>query len=156
MKKESEFPVKTIQDFQTLGPRMKWQFFERLVAFVFKQNDYEVAVSVVKRLGKKRSAGNTKRQYDVIAESPRHVFAADCKRWTGRRYKSSMLKSAAEKQIERCMFLKAETKKPILPLIVTLMREDVVIHDGVPVVPIEMLNSFIHSWEMDDDQIRQI
>ncbi len=145
-----EFPVKKMQDLESLGHRMKWQFFERLVAFVFEQNEWKVSVNVVKHLG------HGKRQYDVIAASPRHIFAADCKRWTGRRYKASLLRAAAGKQIERCMWLKPGAKNKIIPLIVTLMPEDIIIHDGVPIVPILMLNTFIRTWEENDDEIRQI
>ena len=145
-----EFPVRSIHDLGSIGPRMKWQYFEKLVAFVFERNGFAASVGTVK------SSGYGKRQYDVIAEGPRHIFAADCKRWTGRRYKASLLRSAADKQIERCLWLKPEAKKGIIPLIVTLMDEDIVIHRGVPVVSIGKLNTFINSWEERDDGIRQI
>ena len=65
--------MRTMSDLESIGPRMKWQFFEQLVGFVFDQNGFEVKVGAV------RKGNGIKRQYDVIAESPRHVFAADCK-----------------------------------------------------------------------------
>jgi hypothetical protein len=133
---------------------MKWQFFEKLAAFVFEQNDYEVSMGIVKKFGCKNRF--SKRQYDIIAENPRHVFAVDCKRWTGRRYKSSQLRVAAEKHIERCILLKRDSEKEIIPLIVTLMQEGMVVHDGVPIVPIEMLNTFLNTWEECGDEIRKI
>jgi hypothetical protein len=145
-----EFPVGSMEELESIGPRMKWQYFERLVAFVFESNGYDIYVNVVKRFG------GAKRQYDVIAEGPRHIIAADCKRWTGRRYKASMLRNAADRQIERCLCLKSGSAKGIIPLIVTLMSEDIVIHQGVPIVPIEKLNAFINSWEENDDGIRHV
>ena len=146
----SKFPVGSMEELESIGPRMKWQYFERLVAFVFDSNGFDVSVGVVKKFG------GAKRQYDVIAEGPRHIIAADCKRWTGRRYKASLLRSAADRQVERCTCLKSEAEKNIIPLIVTLMNEDIVIHQGVPIVPIEKLNTFINSWEENDDAIRHV
>ncbi|MBN2331300.1 MAG: hypothetical protein JXC85_05795 [Candidatus Aenigmarchaeota archaeon] len=145
-----ELPVRTMRDLESIGPRMKWQYFEMLVGFVFEQNGYDVTVGAVR----KGSWG--RRQYDVLAESQRHLFAADCKRWTGRRYRESQLRSAAAKQAERCMLLKSETDKGIIPLIVTLLPEGMVIHDGVPIVPFEDLNSFLNSWEGYDEDITEI
>jgi len=145
-----DFPVNRLSDLDSVGPRMKWQFFEKLVGFVFEQNGFGVDVGVVKK------GFGTKRQYDVLAENPRYVFAADCKRWTGNRYKDSLLRAAAGKQTERCMLLKGETDKGIIPLVVTLMTEGIVIHEGVPIVPFEKLNTFLNSWEECDEDIREI
>ncbi len=147
---DEKIPVKDMRDLRAIGPRMKWQFFERLVAFVFEQNGFRASVGVV------RKTGSGKRQYDVIAEGPRHVFAADCKRWTGRRYKESQLKGAADKQAERCGWLKQGTDKEIIPMIVTLLPEAIVVHGGVPIVPFEKLNSFINGWEERDESIMRI
>jgi len=47
---------------------MKWQYFEKLVAFIFDNNDFEVKHNSVLKLGK------TKRQFDVIAERFGTVF----------------------------------------------------------------------------------
>jgi hypothetical protein len=148
--RREELHVHEMKDLESLGHRMKWQYFERLVGFVFEQNGFKVSSGVV------RKGSGGRRQYDVIAENPRHVFAADCKRWTGRRYKDSQLRSAAEKQTERCMLLKGETEKVIIPIIVTLMPEGIVIHAGVPVVPFGKLNTFLNSWEQNDEDIREI
>ncbi len=145
-----QFPVKTMEDLEKLGHRMKWQWFERLVGWVFGQNDFNVSIGIVKKNSR------FKRQYDVIAEGPRHVFAVDCKRWSGNRYKASQVRKAADRQIERSLFLRKDTDKVIIPLIVTLMKEDVTVHSGVPVVPVEMLNAFLNSWEERVDEIRRI
>lgn len=138
---EGKYPVRSMEDLESLGHSMKWQHFEKLTGWVFENNDFEVYVNVI------RKNPVMKRQYDVIAENGRHVFAADCKRWAGGRYKASAIKSSVEKHIERCVFLKNFTEKPVIPVIVTLMKEDVIIHDGVPVVPIGVLNTFLNTWE---------
>lgn len=136
-----DFPLKRIEDIASIGHSIKWQYFEKIVGFVFKENNFSVSISTVK------SFNGVKRQFDVIAESPRYVFTADCKRWTKRRYKSSMLKTAVEKQVERSCYYKGESEKTIIPLIVTLMHEDLVMHEGVFIIPIEKLNDFILNWE---------
>lgn len=146
----NKLPVRDISDLGGLGKRLKWQYFERLVAFVFEQNGFEVEAGAV------RTFGGSKRQYDVIASNPRHTFAVDCKRWTGRGYRSTLLRKAAERQTERCMLLRQETDRPIIPMIVTLMQEDMLIHEGVPIVPLHKLNTFLNSWERHDEGIRRV
>jgi len=139
-----------MQDIQGLGRKLKWQWFEKLTAWVFEQNGFDVSAGTV------RIKDGIKRQYDVLAEGHRYVFAVDCKRWTGGRYKSSQLRRAVEMHIERCSLICQEYGKGIIPLIVTLMQEDILIHSGVPVVPIDRLNRFINSWEQSGYEIRQI
>jgi len=147
---DAGFPVDRMEDIALLGRDMKWQWFERLAAWVFEQNGFTVSAGAVRIFGRKR------RQYDIIAEGSRFVFAADCKRWKGGRYKTSQLRMAAEGQIERCTLLKKGFDKEIIPLVVTLMHEDIVMHSGVPLVPIDMLNSFINSWEQAEGGIMRI
>ena len=147
-----------IQDIEKTGRRLKWQYFEKFAGMVFGRNGYDVSVSVV------RKNSNKKRQYDVIAEGPRHVIVADCKRWTGNRYRKSQLKRAVESHIERCVFLKEISKQKdpgveagkIIPVIITLVKEDIRIHGGVPVVPFGSLNSFINDFENYDIGIMNI
>jgi hypothetical protein len=135
------FPVESPEDLASLGRKMKWQWFERLAAMVFEENGFSVRSNVV------ITGGGTRRQFDVIAESQRYIFAADCKRWKGGRYKASLLRRAAEAQIERCIFLKKTVQKDIIPMVISALNEDINIHQGVPIVPVDKLNGFINSWE---------
>jgi len=133
-----------------LGAGMKWQWFEKLAAMVFGENGFAV------RQGEVRMFGATRRQYDIIAEGPRFIIAADCKRWSGNRGKASQAKRAAEAQAERCGLLRQGNPKEIIPMIITLGSEGISVHPGVPVVPIGMLNSFLNSIEEYEGLIRRI
>ena len=131
-----------IKDYESLGEfldKSSWQNFEKLVGYVFEQNDYKVKVNFVKML-----QGRIRRQYDVIAENFKNLFVVDCKMWGNGRYKSSALKDAAETHVERCKHL--ETDKEIVPLIVTSNNEDVQFHEEVVIVPIDKLNNFLIGW----------
>ncbi len=114
-----------------------WQSFESVAGKIFEANDFSVEVNKVKVENRKR------RQFDVIAKRGNLTIAVDCKRWDKDRYKTSALKDAVEKHIERTKFLSSGA----LPLIVTLYDEAIYFHDDVPIVPIQKLNTFIlENW----------
>jgi hypothetical protein len=86
--------------------------------------------------------------------------------WGVRSGKSSALKTAAEKQRVRTRRLGNKldrlSKKigglkagfySVSPLLVTWLVEDVEIHDGVPVIPVFKLNSFILNLHQYEDLI---
>ena len=128
------FPISSIEDLQKISLQAKWQYFEKLVGWIFEQNDFKVKVNFVSR--------NPKRQYDVVAEKFNKVFLVDCKKWKGGRYKTSQLKSAVEKHLERCSLLQTKSQK--IPIIVTLLDEDMTEYNSVPIIPIQKLNTFLN------------
>lgn len=132
------FEINSLEDLEKLSVEVKWQYFEKLVGWVFEQNNFSVQVNKVFVLSGKR------RQFDVIAERFNDIFIIDCKKWKGNRYKSSALKKAIEKHIERCELFPTEKKK--IPLIVTLMQEDIQEVNNVKIVPIDKLNVFINDY----------
>ena len=126
--------IKTIEDLDKISREVKWQNFEKLTAFIFEENRFKVKVNVVKVFDKKR------RQYDVIAEKDNKIILIDCKKWSGNRYRLSALKKAVKLHKERCSFY----SKNAVPLIVTLVEEEIKFHDDMAIVPIGKLNSFIN------------
>ena len=126
--------IKNIEDLHNLSRKVKWQYFEKLVGWIFEQNDFKVKVNFVSK--------SPKRQYDVIAEKFGNAFLVDCKKWKGGRYKTSQLKSAVEKHIKRCCLLQTENQK--IPIIVTLLDEDMTEYNSVPIIPIQKLNAFLN------------
>ncbi|OPX65321.1 MULTISPECIES: restriction endonuclease [unclassified Methanoregula] len=133
-------------DFETIGSiaeldavagGSRWQGFERLAAYIFGQHDFEVSVgTVINRNGKRR-------QYDVIARRDGRTLLAECKQWSGRRYRISALRHAVVQHRERAQFYETITREASIPLIVTLIDEDIRIIDSVPLVPVHRLNAFI-------------
>jgi protease II len=129
--------IKNTGDLERVSEEVIWQNFERLTGFIFEKNDFRVKVNTVKISNKKR------RQYDVIAEKSNQTFLVECKKWAGNRYRLSALKKAVEQHKERTTFYQSITDEDAIPLIVTLIEEEILFYEGVPMVPIQKLNSFI-------------
>lgn len=130
--------IKGIDDLQEVSKEVVWQKFERLAAFIFEENDFQVKTNIVKTSNKKR------RQYDVIAKKNNKTFLIECKKWAGNRYRLSALKAAAKQQKERSEFYRNITNEAVIPIIVTLIEEEIRFCEDIPIVPILKLNSFIN------------
>ena len=127
-----------------------WREFENFVSEIFSKNDYSV---------KRNFRFKTSRRYeiDLIASRRNLTFCVDCKNWRGGRNKKSGIILAIEKQYLRVQellkfirknliakkILTFEERPKVLPLIVTLLQEDVLEENGVFVVPVWKLNSFL-------------
>jgi hypothetical protein len=129
--------IEDIDDLDTVSQESVWQNFERLTGFIFEKNDFRVQVNIVKTLQKKR------RQYDVIAWKGNRTFLVECKKWAGSRYRLSALKRAIVQHKERTAFYERITSGDAIPVIVTLIEEEILVHEGVPIVPVHKLNAFI-------------
>jgi hypothetical protein len=129
--------IHTIEDLAVVSEAVVWQHFEQLAAFIFEQNNFRVKVNTVKTCQK------TKRQYDVIAWKGNQTFLVECKKWAGNRYRLSALKKAVEQHKERTLFYAAVTNEDAIPLLVTLIEEDIRFYEGVPIVPVQKLNGFV-------------
>ncbi len=130
--------IRCIKDLDRVSTEVVWQNFERLTAFVFEENNFQAATNTVKTLKKKR------RQYDVIAKTNSKTFLVECKKWAGNRSRLSALKKAIELHKERTEFYRYLTQEDAIPIVVTLVEEEIRSYEGVPIVPILKLNSFIN------------
>lgn len=130
--------IKSIDDLQEVSEEVVWQSFERLVAFIFQENGYQVEIGKVKTQNKKR------RQYDVIAKKADITFLVECKKWAGNRYRLAAIIEAVKRHKERSEFYRCLSDENPLPIIVTLIEEDILLYQGVPIIPILKLNSFIN------------
>jgi hypothetical protein len=137
--------IERIEDLETVSEESVWQNFERLAAFIFEKNEFRVNVNTVKTLNKKR------RQYDVIARKNSQTFLIECKKWAGNRYRLSALKSAILKHKERTAFYEDIMQEDAVPLIVTLIEEEIRVYEGVPIVPVLKLNAFINELDNNAD-----
>jgi len=162
------FPINSVSDLENLSHAVKWQYFERLVAWIFEQNDFAAQQNVVV----KTAAG--KRQFDVIASKYDRVFLVECKKWKSRGQRIAALKSAVKKHLERCDLYKTMQEndpddiqksrqkksggisyitysgrgRKIVPIIVTLLEEEITEHDSVQIVPIMKLNWFLNNFDV--------
>ncbi len=141
---------------------LSWKDFEGLVARILTENDYLCAESFRKR-GTEEARGM---EIDVIGVKGRNVISVDTKMWGVRAGKSSALKSAAEKQEERTLRLCNQMHKlaeklggipsgvySLTPVLVTWLVEEVVFHEGVPIVPVFKLNAFLQDIPVYQDMI---
>ncbi len=131
------FPIKSLEDLQRISREAKWQYFERLVGWIFEKNDFDVDVSRVFVYPK------GKRQFDVISERFGKTFLVECKKW--KRSNSSALRKSAEKHAEKCMLYGKDMEGETIPLLVTLLEEGITSHMDVPIVPVDKLNAFINN-----------
>jgi Holliday junction resolvase-like predicted endonuclease len=131
---------------------LTWKDFEGFVATILSENSYR-CVESFRRRGNSLTQGM---EIDVIGVKGDIIIAIDAKMWSIRSGKASALKKAAEKQKKRTLELTKEldrlSKKMrtldekvyrVFPVLVTWLVEEVELHEGVPVVPIFKLNSFI-------------
>ena len=133
--------IASIEDLEIVSEETVWQNFERLAAFIFEKNDFRVNVNTVKTYNKKR------RQYDVIARKSNQTFLIECKKWAGNRYRLSALKKAIEQHKERTRFYENITNEDAIPIIVTLIEEEIRFYEGVPLVPVQKLTSFVNDLD---------
>ncbi len=133
--------IESIEDLETVSEEVIWQNFERLTAFIFEKNDFRVTVNTVKILNKKR------RQFDVIARKGNQTFLVECKKWAGNRYRLSALKKAVEQHKERTAFYESITNENVIPVVVTLIEEEIRVYEGVPLVPVLKLNTVINEFD---------
>lgn len=133
--------IHTIEDLAMVSEAVVWQHFERLVAFIFEKNNFRVKVNTVKTHNKAR------RQYDVIAWKGNQTFLVECKKWAGKRYRLSAIKKAVEQHKERTLFYAAITNEDAIPLLVTLIEEEIRVYEGVPIVPVQKLNGFVNELD---------
>jgi hypothetical protein len=133
--------IKCTEDLTLVSNEVIWQNFERLTAFVFEKNNFLAVTNTVKTQKKRR------RQYDVIAKTNNKTFLVECKKWAGNRSRLSALKRAIERHIERTEFYRHLTRENAIPIVVTLVEEEIRSYEGVPIVPILRLNSFINELD---------
>ncbi|MFW9889445.1 MAG: hypothetical protein ACFFER_14755 [Candidatus Thorarchaeota archaeon] len=141
---------------------LTWKDFEGFVASILLENDFRCVESY-----RKRGTGEARgMEIDVIAVRGNSIISIDAKMWGIRTGKSSALKTAAEKQKERtkrlCGMISHLAGKLsgltagryiLKPVLVTWMIEEVVFHEGVPIVPVFLLNSFLRDLPIYEDMI---
>jgi hypothetical protein len=137
--------IERIGDLETVSEESVWQNFERLAGFIFEKNEFAVNVNTVKTQNRKR------RQYDVIARKRDRTILVECKKWAGSRYRLSALKRAVLQHKERTAFYETIMHEDAVPVIVTLIEEEILVYEGVPIVPVLRLDSFISELDNHPD-----
>ncbi len=139
---------------------MTWKDFEGLVAGILEENSFS-CIESFRRKGNETLRGM---EIDVIGIRGYTMLSIDAKMWGVRSGKVSALKTASVKQKERTIRLTTQLQKlsekissmrkgkyTIFPVMVTWLVEEVEITEGVPIVPVFKLNSFIQDFERYED-----
>ncbi len=125
-----------------------WQSFEKLAAFIFEKNGFATTVGTVKTRNRQPGAvpmslpGRTAKPFSWNASNGRAAATA-CPR---------SRKSVIQHR-ERTLFYENITNENAVPVIVTLIEEEIRIFEGVPLVPVHRLNAFIGELENGADGI---
>jgi hypothetical protein len=130
-------------DIEDISKSLSWKDFEALTSEILWLCGYQCRTNI--RLSKPRRI-----EIDVIGINHKLAVVADCKHW--KQYSLSSISSYVEKQIERTKVLlkmKGRTKQysitHAVPVILTLYSMNVEFINGVPIVPIHKLKSFIEN-----------
>ena len=132
---------------------LTWQEFEEFVAHVFTYYDFQVHHRF-------RFSTNRRFEIDIIARREPILFCVDCKQYGVRLGKASVLRTATEEQLLRTKTLAnhfarfqadlgcLEWQAPLfVPMLVTMMHEDIQFNDRIPIVPASNLNGFLLEFE---------
>ena len=137
-----QFLIKNVSDLQSISYSVKWQYFEKLVAFIFSENGFDARQNVVVKVS------GSKRQFDVVARSSSKTFLVECKKWKCMKERASALRSSVPKHLERCsLYASMHEDENVVPVFVTLLDDDIALENGVPIVPIMKLNSFLQEFD---------
>lgn len=128
-------------DFMDVCKHLCWKDFEVFSSEILKFHNFEVLLNYRLR--------NPIRQIDVIGTKSGLALIMDCKHWQKNSY--SAIREAVKKQKERGLLL--SNKKSlngvfkVLPVVVTFVPLAYKQVDMVPIVPIQLLNSFLLEFE---------
>jgi hypothetical protein len=133
-------------DLDRIARSLAWEEFEEYCASAISAAGYAVRRNV--RLRKPT------RQIDIIAESPSLVLSIDCKHWR-RSAGATSLEAHALAQAERTRMY-VEGRRPrdgraFLPVLLTMIDNQIRVVDGVPVVPLQALREFLASVSRFDE-----
>jgi len=133
-------------DLDRIAKSLKWDEFEHYCAMAVSAAGYSVKRNVRMR--------KPTRQIDIVAESPTLVLSIDCKHWK-RSAGEWGLAAPALAQVERTKMHAIASKtgktKAYLPMLLTMVDNQVRVVEGVPIVPLQGLREFLASVSRFDE-----
>jgi hypothetical protein len=146
---ELEERVRSRVAFEDATKDLEWRDFEGLVSDVFSENGFKTFRNF------RFSSKKRRYEVDVVALERPRIVVADCKHWRIRLGKASALKVAASAHLARAVEFGNKLQEfaemgvggwrsiTIIPTLVTLYQERITENEGVLVVPIFKLNTFV-------------
>jgi Restriction endonuclease len=127
-------------DVEQVARMMSWREFEELSSALIRASGFDVEENVY--LTKPRA------QIDIVAYGTSYILCVDCKHWKRSQSSASLAKVASE-QLNRSSLLRAklEDGRPIVSVILSMSQPEGTFVQGVPVVPVRSLRSFLETLE---------
>jgi Holliday junction resolvase-like predicted endonuclease len=138
---------------------LTWQEFEEFVANVLTFHEFQV-------LHRFRFSTQRRFEIDIIAGRKPILLCIDCKQFGVRLGKASVLRKASEEQLVRTQALAnhfarfqidlgcLDWQEPLfIPMLVTMLQEDIQFHGGIPIVPAAYMNTFLLQFEKELDSL---
>jgi hypothetical protein len=135
-------------DARLVSEQLSWQDFEGLASEILTSFGYATINNM--RLKRPRI------EIDVVGISSDMAILVDCKHW--KRSNRSLISVYAKKQEIRALRLVREDERVVnaVPVILTLNTESVRFVEGVPIVPVIQLRSFLADLQSHLSEIRVI
>lgn len=145
------------RDPYTVSRLLEWQEFENFAMSSLKENGFHASKHLVFR----SKAG--RREIDIVAWNDMLLLAIDCKHWM-RQLTPSRIRSAVLAQVERAAALAEKPellfrigvagveRRKIMPVLFSLAEPRQGIVDGVPIVSISKLISFLYGISHVDER----
>jgi hypothetical protein len=136
-------------DLVSICGKINWHDFELFSSEIMKAHGYDVYTNF--RLN------NPRREIDIVGIKSQKALLIDCKHW--RKNSLTGLKHIAEKQKSRSMLFLKKTKMNIgnaFPIILTFLPGAIQFIDGIPIVSINKLNSFLMDFDNNCQNIYKI
>jgi hypothetical protein len=148
-------------DAKKVSRLLGWQEFEAFAEEILTENGFSTRNHLV---FKSRTG---RREIDILAWNDTFMLAVDCKHWL-RGLSPGRMKDAARAQVERVtalarrpeLLLRLKVIRPegrsIIPVILALGEVEDRLIDGVPIVSMSRLLSFIYGLSPIDPQVKRI
>jgi len=116
-----------------------WEEFERFIKEIAEYHGFHTEHRVIFKDDHGRS------EIDVLAERFDIILAIDAKRYTQSWYRASAIRREAKKHSERCKRFEKVIGKRVVPVIVSLIDDEILKHEGCLIVPVDKFNDFLNS-----------
>ncbi|HJT86005.1 MAG TPA: hypothetical protein VJ697_16105 [Nitrososphaeraceae archaeon] len=132
-------------DIQECSKLLSWKDFEYFTSELLKRFNYNTKVNIV--LSKPRA------QLDVIGIKNNFAITIDCKHWKYNNNTNLSIYAEKQKKRSKLWLYRQENIRTVLPMIITLFSSNFRFIQGVPIVPILTLKSFLIDFDINENSV---
>ncbi len=116
-----------------------WEEFEKFIKDIAEYHGFYTEHRVIFKDDYGRS------EIDILAKRFDIILAIDAKRYSRGWYRASAIKREAKKHSKRCRRFEKTIGKKVIPVIVTLIDDEIFKYEGCLVVPVDKFNDFLNN-----------